>query len=252
MAVLQNSSASFATVCGIQRHPSAGVYVTNLAVFTCMLLLTWDPRGFQEPASRIGSVNGQYVIFTRQAYEAIGTHAAVQQYSSTDASLGYLAKLQGWIPLLVDSAGGLETTMYRNTWAAFQGWSRSMVNAVWTAFGRMQGTLVLASAIAVMSLLWIGPWLIIWRAAVDRRPWDLMAGVASVLAGLTLLRLPRRQWRSALRAMLVMPVSCVCLTVMGCVGLGRAWWRGGTVWKGRHVHTAQGLPPWRPQAPRPR
>jgi hypothetical protein len=79
-----------------------------------------------------------------------------------------------------------------------------------------------------------------------------MAGVAAVLAGLTLLHLPRRRWRSALRALLAMPASCVCLTVMGCVGLARAWWHGGTVWKGRHVHTAQGLPPWRPQAPRPR
>jgi chlorobactene glucosyltransferase len=31
-----------------------------------------------------------------------------------------------------------------------------------------------------------------------------------------------------------------------------AWRRGGTVWKGRVVPTAERLPPWQPQPPRPR
>ena len=127
-----------------------------------------------------------------------------------------------------------------------------MVNAVWTAFGRRRGTLALLASIASMNVFWIVPWLIIWRAVADDRPWDLTVGVAAVLAGLTLLRLQGRRWPSAVRATLAMPASCLVLTMMGCIGLGRAWWRRGTVWKGREVRTARGLPPWRPRAPRPR
>src|SRR5258706_601836 len=74
MAIGQEGPASFATISGTQRHPSVGVYLANLAVFTC-IFLTWDPRNLQNPSSWISGVNGQYLIFARQAYEAIGTHA---------------------------------------------------------------------------------------------------------------------------------------------------------------------------------
>jgi hypothetical protein len=59
--------------------------------------------------SRHSLVNGQYMIVAREAYEAIGPHAAVRQYPSADVPLAYLAKVQGWTLPLLHGRDGLET-----------------------------------------------------------------------------------------------------------------------------------------------
>ena len=46
------------------------------------------------------------MLFSPEVYEAIGTHAAVRAFSSTDVSLGYLAELQGWVPLFLKTQTG--------------------------------------------------------------------------------------------------------------------------------------------------
>jgi chlorobactene glucosyltransferase len=250
MTRLRDSPASFATALGWQRHPSRGVHLINLAVATFVFLLT-DLRSLEKPQSRASLVNGQYVIFTRESYEAIGTHAVVRQYSSTDLSLGYLAKLQGWMPLLLLAGEGLETTMYRSAREAFQGWSRSLVNAAWTALGKGLGTVALFGAMAGMVVLWLAPWVVIWRGSIEGDTIDVALGVLLLLAGLCLMRL-RGRWWWALRAAAAMPAACVLLVAVGCSGLVRAWAKGGTVWKGRVVQTSQTLPPWHPRPPRPR
>ena len=142
MALLRDSPVAFATVRGRLRHPSLGVYRANLAV-PVYIFLVMDRRGFRDPQSRQSLVTGQYVIFAREAYEAVGTHEAVRHYSSTDVSLGYLAKLQGWMPLLIDGHDSLVTRMYQNLGEAFHGWSRSLVNGIWTALGRGLGSIAL-------------------------------------------------------------------------------------------------------------
>jgi chlorobactene glucosyltransferase len=245
MTLLRDSPAAFATVLGRQQHPSFGIYLANLAVFTYIFLVT-DRRSFQEPTSRQSLVNGQYVIFARQAYEAIGTHAAVRQYSSTDVSLGYLAKLQGWMPLLIDGHDSLVTTMYRSLAEAFHGWSRSLVNGSWTALGRGLGSMALLAAIVVLWFLWVRPWVVVLRGLVGGDNVALALGGLQLLAGMTVLRLRSGRWWSAAGATIAMPASCLLFLAIGGGGLMRAWWRGGSVWKGRVVYTAQRLPPWQP------
>lgn len=250
MARLCDSPASFATALGWQRHPNRAISLINLAVSTFVFLVT-DLRSLEEPQSSASLVNGQYVIFTRESYEAIGTHAVVRQYSSTDLSLGYFAKLQGWMPLLLMAGDGLETTMYRSAREAFHGWSRSLVNAAWTALGRTLGSVALLSALAGMSVLWFAPWFLVWRGLMERELMDLPVGGLLLLAGLCAMRLRGRWWWSV-RATAAMPVACLILIAIGCTGLVRAWLKGGTVWKGRVVQTSQALPPWRPRPPRAR
>jgi chlorobactene glucosyltransferase len=251
MAQMLPSPAAFATVWGRQRHPSLGVYLANLGVFTCLLLMV-DQRRFLNPRSRQSLVNGQFVIFAREVYEAVGTHAAVRGYSSTDVSLGYLAKLQGWMPLLFDGRDGLETTMYRTFREAFQGWTRSLVNGSWSSLGRGWGSVMLLISLVGMWWLWVTPWLTMLRGLVAEDGIMLAVGGLEALAGLMILRLLRGEWLTAAKDLLAMPAACLLFATMGLVGLARAWWRGGTVWKGRVVQTAERLPPWQPQPPRAR
>lgn len=251
MARILSSPASVATVLGRQRHPTVGVYLANLAVFTYIFMVT-DRRGFSDPRSRQSLVNGQYLIFSREAYEAVGTHEAVRQYSSTDVSLGYLAKLTGFVPLMIDGRDALWTTMYRSLAEAFHGWSRGLVNGIWTALGPGLGSAALVALTAGLWLFWVAPWFLVVRGTVRAGSVDLVVGSVQVLAGLVVLRLKSGRWLSAVRDAIPMPLSFTLFTAMVVEGLARAWYRGGAVWKGRIVRTGQRLPPWNPKAVRSR
>lgn len=249
MAHMLDSGASFATVLARQRHPSFGVYLANLAAFTYIFMVV-DPKGFTNPRSRQSLVNGQFLLFSQEAYEAIGTHAAVRHYSSTDVSLGYLAKLEGWVPLLIDGRRALQTTMYRRFSEAFLSWSRSLVNGIWTALGPSAGSLVLLTLTVGLCLFWIAPWLLWVRGLVSLNSTALLVSSLQIFAGLAVLRIARERWLVALRDGLLMPIAFLLFTAMVGVGLARAGMRRGTLWKGRLVQTAQRLPRWKPKAVR--
>jgi hypothetical protein len=94
--------------------------------------------------------------------------------------------------------------------------------------------------------LWVAPWAVVLRGLVVGDSVALVVGGLQLLAGLTVLRLKSGRWWSAASATITMPASCLLFLAMGSVGLVQAWWRGGTIWKGRVVYTAQRLPPWQP------
>ena len=245
MAAVREQDASVATVIGQQRHPTFAVYLVNLAVFTCMDL-TLDLKKLMDPRSPQSLVNGQYVLFSREAYEAIGTHAAVRSFSSTDVSLGYLAKLQGWVPIFLKTETGLSTTMYRSFSEAFHGWTRSVVNGSWTALGPVLGSVGLLLLTTGLWLLWVDPWWRWMRSVIEGHSAGLVITTLQILAGFVIIRLYRPTWVQAAKDTLLLPVAFVLFSTIVVVGLVKGWWYGGTVWKGRVVRTARGLPKWRP------
>lgn len=249
LAHVLERQAGFATVIGDQRHPTFGVYLANLPVFT-YIFMAIDPKGWNNAKSRQSLVNGQYLLFSREAYEAIGTHAAVRHYSSTDVSLGYLAKMDGWLPLLIDGRGALRTTMYRSLREAFQGWARSLVNGIWSALGPGVGSVLLILMTAGLCLFWIAPWIAWVQSLVRSDTTGVFVSSLQIAAGITLLRFARGRWTQAIADGIVMPFSFVLFTAMVCAGLAQAGLRGGTLWKKRIVRTGARLPRWNPKPTR--
>src|SRR5262249_46232493 len=99
---------------------------------------------------------------------------------------------------------------------------------------------------------WVAPWIIVLRGLATGDGVTSVVGSLQVSAGLAVMRLQSRTWGSALRDMIAMPAACVLFLAMAGVGRARGWWRGGSMWKGRVIPTAQHLPPWHPQPPRAR
>ena len=250
MSLVLESRAAFATVIPQQLHPTFGVYLTNLGVFTYLFMMVIDPRGFSNPRSRQSLVNGQYLLFSREAYEAIGTHEAVRLYSSTDVSLGYLAKLDGWVPILIDGHEGMRTTMYRSFCEAFLNWSRSLVNGSWTALGPVLGTVALLLTTIGLCLFWINPWIDLASSLLTLDSTGILVSSLQVMAGITMLRIVSGHWVTAIKNGLLAPFSFVLFLAMAVSGLARASIRRGTVWKGRVVRTRHRLPPWKPKPAR--
>jgi chlorobactene glucosyltransferase len=70
--------------------------------------------------------NGQFILVTREAYQALGTHEAVRGDVAEDLALAQLCVTRGrklWFAYAPDL---LETRMYRNLRHLVEGWSKNM------------------------------------------------------------------------------------------------------------------------------
>jgi chlorobactene glucosyltransferase len=251
MGMILPGPVSLATAVGEQEEAGFGVRLINLAV-TSYIFMVSDRKGLADSKSRQSLINGQYVLMTREAYEAVGTHRAVREYSSTDVSLGYLVKLKGFLTLGVDVGEAFKTTMYSSMAEAFRGWSRSLVNGIWTALGSMIGSLALLLLTVGFLFFWVVPWLT-WLGGMEtNNDAQMLVGSLQILAVFCVLWMKSGKFFKATLDLLLMPVSFMFFMAMVVSGLTGACLRRGTVWKGRIVPTAKPLPPWKPEAPRPR
>ena len=251
MAEVLSGNASLATVAGEQEEPGFGVTLVNLAVFSYIFMVS-DRKGFADSKSRQSLVNGQYVLISRDAYETLGTHEAVREYSSTDVSLGYLAKLKGFLALGINAGEALKTTMYSTMAEAFTGWSRSLINGIWTALGRGLGSTALILLTIGFFFFWVVPWLT-WLDGMEKNiASQALVGFLQLLAVFSTLWMKSGRFLKAVLDLFLIPFSYLFFIAMVGTGLTGAIFRGGTVWKGRVVSTGKRLPPWKPEAPRPR
>jgi chlorobactene glucosyltransferase len=251
MGVVLPSPVSLATAVGEQTAPGLGVRLINLAVLSYIFMVS-DRKGLVDSKSRQSLINGQYVLMTREAYEAVGTHRAVREYSSTDVSLGYLVKLKGFMTMGVDAGEALKTTMYSSMAEAYRGWSRSLVNGIWTVLGPVLGSFTLLLLTVGLLFFWVVPWLT-WLGGVETNDdAQALVGCLQILAVFSVLWMKSGKILKAILDLMIMPVSFLFFIAMAVSGLTGAWFRRGTIWKGRVVPTAKSLPSWKPSASRPR
>lgn len=90
------------------------------------LPLALAPR-IQTPA--LSATVGQYMLFRRSAYEAIGGHAAVRAHIADDLTLGRRAIACGFRWRFVDATARVECRMYRNGRDALDGFSKNLFAA---------------------------------------------------------------------------------------------------------------------------
>ena len=242
------TQASLVTAVGQQSQGSFGTWLSSLAVFA-YIFMVGDRKGFSDPKSKQSLVNGQYLLISRKAYETLGTHKALKDYSSTDVSLGYHAKLHGYLPMVLNAGEELQTRMYGNFIEAFKGWSRSLVNGLWTALGPKPGSAFLLAMTTGLFFFWVVPWLT-WLDGLDRQnSAQAWVGFTQILAVLAVLWIKSGRLIVALRDLFVMPFSYFIFVAMVTNGLVSGWLLKGTIWKGRVVRTGKRLPPWDPKPP---
>lgn len=89
-------------------------------------LFGWLPRSLWE---RLGVANGQYLLFSRAAYEELGGHACVKHHLVEDVELGraVLKRLpSGWRLANADGHHIVECRMYQNFVEVWEGFSKNL------------------------------------------------------------------------------------------------------------------------------
>ena len=247
MDAVLSTSFSFATMYSKNLNASFGQYLVELAFYAYIFMIS-DPRNVMNPKSRQSLVSGPYLLFTREAYELIGTHKAIKGCSADDVALGYLTKMKGFLPLvMLSEKGDLEVNNYGSFLEAFLGGSRNLVIGLWTALGALRGSLLLVALTVGLSFFWVVPWLT-WLGGLEtKNSAQTWVGFSQIMAGFAVLWLMKRKFFRAFLDLLLMPFSFLLFIGMVFTGLTIALFQGGSSWKGRVTFTRKPLPPWNPE-----
>lgn len=202
-----------------------------MPVIFAELAATYRPKEASDPDSPAAAANGQYVLIRRDAYFAVGGHAAVARTILEDVELARLLKRAGF-KLQFCSSSVVSTRMYRTLSQMWEGWTKNLAllfpSPRRLAIKRLTEFVLIALGITVLVLT------LLHR---DRAEIAVSGTVTIALVGLFFRRIHRAHfdWLSNTLAFFGLPLfalllfsSYICLR------------RGSVRWKGRRYGAASG------------
>ena len=181
----------------------------------------YRPTEVSNPRSPAAAANGQYLLITREAYDAVGGHAAVATSLLEDVALGRAVKQSGRKILFRYGGDAVRTRMYRSFSQLREGWTKNLALLFpwpgWLAAWRALEFLLVMACLAFMVV------------AISRRDY-LHAVLYGVLPVFTFLRIRRAHfsWDAIALAFFGLPIFSYLL-----LRSKMAYRRGDVSWKGR-------------------
>ena len=204
-----------------------------MPVIFAELATTYRPKDVSNPNSPAAAANGQYLLIRRDAYDAVGGHAAVAQAILEDVELAKQVKYAGY-KLQFRLSDAVSTRMYRTISQMWEGWSKNLA----LLFPNPRG---LALRRGIEFVLIVSTWVGIVIAMVDRNRIDLAINglLAATLGGNFLRRIFRAHfdWLSNLLAIFGLPLFTILL-----LNSYISHKKGSVRWKGRMYGTQAASP----------
>lgn len=172
-----------------------------LPVVFAELARQYSPSKVSDPNSPAAAANGQYILVRREAYDAVGGHAAVAGEILEDVALARHFKAAGKKIRFRYAADAVRTRMYRN-WAQLRdGWTKNLAllfprpgqlatrTFLWWAFPVASLLLPLLSPVIGHRTWWLVPGALVFArntGAMRRANFDLAMEFLGVLFGMPL------------------------------------------------------------------
>jgi len=128
-----------------------------LPVVFAELARQYPPSKVSDPDSPEAAANGQYILIKRQAYDAVGGHAAVATSILEDVALARAMKASGRKIRFRYAADAVRTRMYRSFCQLREGWTKNL-----TLLFPKPGQLAV-----LMSTWWLLGWIMFSFAVAD-------------------------------------------------------------------------------------
>jgi len=96
-----------------------------MPVIFAELAKTYQPKDVSDPKSPAAAANGQYLLIRRDAYDAVGGHAAVATAILEDVELARRVKQAGF-RLQFRMSDVVRARMYRSFGAMWEGWTKNL------------------------------------------------------------------------------------------------------------------------------
>ncbi len=170
----------------LEPRQTLGSFSERLFVPCAMLgmALVQDLRQINDPASPRAAANGQFLLFRRTAYNAVGGHAAVASEIGEDTALAHCIKQSGRHFALLGGERLIRVRMYRSFRSLWRGFSK---NAVLSMPGRSHALLLVACGGAIAWISVFLPVATVWQWAVEPSVLALAAMLLACTASAALL-----------------------------------------------------------------
>lgn len=196
------------------------------------LAAAFRPSQVSDPNSRVAAANGQYILITREAYDAVGGHAAIANNLLEDVALARAVKRSGRRIFFRFGGDAVRTRMYRSFAQLREGWTKNLALLFRSpvrlaALRAIEFILIMASLVIAVSSALRG----------RERPAIAAAILCVVLYSFLLARIRRANfsWDANL-ALFGLPLFSYLLLCSA-----RAHARGNVAWKGRKYSEESGL-----------
>ncbi len=97
-----------------------------MPVIFAELAATYQPPQVSDPRSAAAAANGQYILVSREAYDAVGGHAVVSSSLLEDVGLARAVKASSRKIFFRYGADAVHTRMYRNFAQLREGWTKNL------------------------------------------------------------------------------------------------------------------------------
>lgn len=97
-----------------------------MPVIFAELAATYPPKKVNDPTSPIAAANGQYLLISRETYDAVGGHAAIAGDLLEDVAMARLVKSSGRRILFRYGGDVVRTRMYRSWPQMKEGWTKNL------------------------------------------------------------------------------------------------------------------------------
>jgi glycosyltransferase involved in cell wall biosynthesis len=122
-----------------------------MPVIFAELAASFRPSQVSDPNSLAAAANGQYILITREAYDAIGGHAAIAGNLLEDVALARAAKRSGRKIFFRYGGDAVRTRMYRSFAQLREGWTKNLA-LLFPSPARLAATRTLEFVLIVASL----------------------------------------------------------------------------------------------------
>jgi len=178
---------------------------------------------------------GQFMLFERQAYQAIGGYAAIKQHVADDIALARRIAASGLRWRLADGSRRVACRMYRNFWQAREGLSKNL-------FGAFNYNAPLFIFVWVwMAVAFVGPPLLLILSLFGLPVSPAARALSRLAVGLALLSWGLAYWRLRLPLFLIWfyPLAIALAVYLAARSLVLSL-SGQAAWKGRRVAKPRG------------
>jgi len=195
-----------------------------MPVIFAELAASYRPSQVSDPDSPAAAANGQYILIAREAYDAVGGHAAVAGSLLEDVALARTVKRSGRKIFFRYGADAVQTRMYRNFAQLREGWTKNLAllfpaPARLAALRAIEFVLIAASAAIAIS-----------AALRGREQSAAAAGILAVILYALFLKRIRRahfSWDANLLAVFGLPLfSYFLMRSKSAHATGTVAWKG--------------------------
>src|SRR4030088_3093642 len=127
-----------------------------MPVIFAELASKYSPSQVSDPNSAVAAANGQYILITREAYDAVGGHAAIADNLLEDVALARAAKESGRKILFRYGGDAVRTRMYRSFAQLREGWTKNLAllfpSPVFLGLWRLLEFAVIVASLALLTL----------------------------------------------------------------------------------------------------